>query len=415
MKIAIIGSGISGLSAAHYLSKKHKVDLFEKEDHFGGHAHTIDLKINNLENQQVSIDVGFIVFNHLTYPNLIKFFGENKVEIEKSNMSFSVTSQKKEIEYCGKGLNGIFSNRKNLVNFKFLKMFFEIIKFYKKSSENNLLNTKQTLGNYLESQNLSKYFISYHIIPMVAAIWSMPPYEAKQMPLTFFLKFFQNHGLFKLTKRPEWYTVKNRSRSYVNKILKNISGEYYKNYKIKKVSRNTMGVRVYYGDSNEFFDYEKVVLATHADETLNLIDKPTEEERTILSKFKYKLNTAYIHSDNKVMPKNRKAWSAWNSNIDSDNLNNTSITYWINILQNLKVEKNIFLTLNPFLKIQEDKIFKKITYTHPYYDLEALENQKLLKNLQNKENLLFCGSYFGYGFHEDGIKSSLEMIKFLND
>ena len=415
MKIAIIGSGISGLSAAHYLSKKHKVDLFEKEDHFGGHAHTIDLKISNLENQQVSIDVGFIVFNHLTYPNLIKFFEENKVEIEKSNMSFSVTSQKKEIEYCGKGLNGIFSNRKNLVNFKFLKMFFEIIKFYKKSSENNLLDTKQTLGSYLESQNLSKYFISYHIIPMVAAIWSMPPYEAKQMPMTFFLKFFQNHGLFKLTKRPEWYTVKNRSRSYVNKILKNISGEYYKNYKIKKVARNTMGVRVYYGDSNEFFDYEKVVLATHADETLNLIDKPTEEERTILSKFKYKLNTAYIHSDNKVMPKNRKAWSAWNSNIDSDNLNNTSITYWINILQNLKIEKNIFLTLNPFLKIQEDKIFKKITYTHPYYDLEALENQKLLKNLQNKENLLFCGSYFGYGFHEDGIKSSLEMIKFLND
>ena len=415
MKIAIIGSGISGLSAAHYLSKKHKVDLFEKEDHFGGHAHTIDLKISNLENQKVPIDVGFIVFNHLTYPNLIKFFGENKVEIEKSNMSFSVTSQKKEIEYCGKGLNGIFSNRKNLVNFKFLKMFFEIIKFYKKSSENNLLNTKQTLGSYLESQNLSKYFISYHIIPMVAAIWSMPPYEAKQMPLTFFLKFFQNHGLFKLTKRPEWYTVKNRSRSYVNKILKNISGEYYKNYKIKKVARNTMGVRVYYGDSNEFFDYEKVVLATHADETLNLIDKPTEEERTILSKFKYKLNTAYIHSDNKVMPKNRKAWSAWNSNIDSDNLNNTSITYWINILQNLKIEKNIFLTLNPFLKIQEDKIFKKITYTHPYYDLEALENQKLLENLQNKENLLFCGSYFGYGFHEDGIKSSLEMIKFLND
>ena len=415
MKIAIIGSGISGLSAAHYLSKKHKVDLFEKEDHFGGHAHTIDLKISNLENQQVPIDVGFIVFNHLTYPNLIKFFKENKVEIEKSNMSFSVTSQKKEIEYCGKGLNGIFSNRKNLVNFKFLKMFFEIIKFYKKSSENNLLDTKQTLGNYLESQNLSKYFISYHIIPMVAAIWSMPPYEAKQMPMTFFLKFFQNHGLFKLTKRPEWYTVKNRSRSYVNKILKNISGEYFKNYKIKKVARNTMGVRVYYGDSNEFFDYEKVVLATHADETLNLIDKPTEEERTILSKFKYKLNTAYIHSDNKVMPKNRKAWSAWNSNIDSDNLNNTSITYWINILQNLKIEKNIFLTLNPFLKIQEDKIFKKITYTHPYYDLEALENQKLLKNLQNKENLLFCGSYFGYGFHEDGIKSSLEMIKFLND
>ena len=286
MKIAIIGSGISGLSAAFYLSKKHNVDLFEREDHFGGHAHTIDLKIDDIEKKSIPIDVGFIVFNYLTYPNLINFFNENNVEIEKSNMSFSVTSQKQEIEYCGKGLNGIFSNRKNILNLKFLRMFFEIINFYKKSSKINLLDKKQTLGDYLEKQKLSKYFINYHIIPMVAAIWSMPPYEASQMPLTFFLNFFQNHGLFKLSNRPQWYTVKNRSRTYVNKILKNISGEYYKNYEIKKIKRGESNVRIFYGDKNEFFDYDKVVMATHADEALSLIENPTNDEKQILSRFK---------------------------------------------------------------------------------------------------------------------------------
>ena len=198
MKIAIVGSGISGLSAAYYLSKKHKVDLFEKGDHFGGHAYTIDLNIDKNDKQFIPIDIGFIVFNHYTYPNLIEFFKQNKVEIEKSNMSFSVTTPSNEVEYCGKGLNGMFSTRKNLLNFKFLKMFLEIIKFYKRSSKLNLKDNKLTLGQYLEKEKLSNYFINYHVIPMVSAIWSMPPYEAKQMPFAFFLKFFQNHGLFKI-------------------------------------------------------------------------------------------------------------------------------------------------------------------------------------------------------------------------
>ncbi len=415
MKIAIIGSGISGLSAGYYLSKKHKIDLFEKADHFGGHAYTIDLKINQNDNYTVPVDIGFIVFNHLTYPNLINFFDQNNIQIEKSNMSFSVKTLNNEIEYCGKGLNGIFSDRKNLFKFKFLRMFLEIIKFYKKSSKLNITDNKITLENYLKNENHSKYFINYHIIPMVSAIWSMPPYEAKQMPLTFFLKFFQNHGLFKLMDRPQWYTVKNRSRSYVKKVLQSISGEYYKNYEIKKVQKKNYGVRVYYGNNNEFFDYDKAILATHANESLKLIENPSKEEKEILSKFKYKTNTAIIHTDSKVMPNNPKTWCAWNSSIDNENLNNSSITYWLNILQNLKIQKNIFLTLNPILKIDQNKILKKIVFTHPYYDIETLENQNRLKEIQNKENLLFCGSYFGYGFHEDGIKSSLEIIKFLND
>ena len=412
MRIAVIGSGISGLSAAHYLSKKNKVDLFEKEDHFGGHSYTIDVKDNN---NHVPVDIGFIVFNFKTYPNFVKFLNDNDIEIEKSNMSFSVSVKETEIEYCGKGLLGIFSNKKNLLNFDFFKMFFEIIKFYKKS--NNLKNIEEnlTLDDFLKREKMSKYFINYHIIPMVSAIWSMPPYEAKQMPLKFFLKFFQNHGLFNLKNRPQWYTIKNRSRTYVKKILETISGEYYKNYRINKISRLSNGVKVYYGGNNEFFDYDKVVIATHADEALSLITDPTPEEKSILANFKYKNNIAIIHTDETLMPKNKKAWSSWNSSVNKENTSETSITYWLNLLQNLKTNKNIFLSLNPFLKIDPKKIISRVKFTHPYYDKEALENQNRLKNIQNKKNLLFCGSYFGYGFHEDGIKSSLEMIKSFND
>jgi len=412
MRIAVIGSGISGLSAAHYLSKKNKVDLFEKEDHFGGHSYTIDIKDSN---NHVPVDIGFIVFNLKTYPNFVKFLNDNGIEIEKSNMSFSVSVKETDIEYCGKGLLGIFSNKKNLLNFDFFKMFFEIIKFYKKS--NNLKNIEEnlTLDDFLKQEKMSKYFVNYHIIPMVSAIWSMPPYEAKQMPLKFFLRFFQNHGLFSLKNRPQWYTIKNRSRTYVKKILDTVSGEHYKNYRINKLSRFSNGVKVYYGGNNEFFDYDKVVIATHADEALSLIADPTHEEKSILANFKYKSNIAILHTDDSLMPKNKKAWSSWNSSVNKDNTSETSITYWLNLLQNLKTKKNIFLSLNPFLKIDQKKIISKVNFTHPYYDKEALENQNRLKNIQNKKNLLFCGSYFGYGFHEDGIKSSLEMIKSFND
>ena len=285
MKIAVIGSGISGLSAAHYLSKKHKVDLFEKENHFGGHSYTLDI---DLGYKNIAVDIGFIVFNYQTYPNLINFFKENTVEIEKSDMSFSVSVNNSNIEYCGRGIDGIFSNRLNLFNLKFLKMFYEILFFYNKSNNTKSIEENSTLGEYLKKQKLSNYFINYHLIPMVSAIWSMPPYEANQMPLKFFIKFFQNHGLFKIKNRPQWYTVSNRSKTYVDKILKTISGEFYKNYKINKIKRNLKGVQIYYGDETEFFSYDKVVVATHADEALKLIEKPSQEEIKILSNFKYK-------------------------------------------------------------------------------------------------------------------------------
>jgi len=414
MKIAVIGSGISGLSSAYYLSKKHKVDLFEKQDRFGGHSYTLDVKLN--EKEKVAVDAGFMVFNKITYPNLINFFKENDIEIEKSDMSFSVSVKGTNIEYCGKGLNGIFSNRGNLLNLKFVKMFFEIINFYKRCEKLNSNNIEKiTLGEYLTKIGKSKYFIDYHIIPMVSAIWSMPPFEASQMPLTFFLSFFKNHGLFKLKDRPQWYTVTNRSKTYVDKILSKVSGEYFKNYEINKIIRDNNGVKVYYGSENEFFNYDKVVLASHADESLKIISDITNKEREILSNFKYKPNKAVIHSDENLMPVNKNAWCSWNSSLNPDNKEQSSVTYWLNQLQNLKTDKNIFLTINPLVEIASDKIYHKVDFTHPYYDEKALQNQSNLKTIQNKNNTLFAGSYFGYGFHEDGIKSSIEMLKTLND
>ena len=330
-------------------------------------------------------------------------------------MSFSVSVNGSNIEYCGKGFSGIFCNKSNIFNLKFLKMFLDIIKFYKKNENINSIDNSLTLGEYLAKEKLSKEFTDYHIIPMVAAIWSMPPLEASQMPLSFFLKFFQNHGLFKLKNRPQWYTVSNRSRTYVNKILTKVSGEYYKNYKINIIKRYRDYVQLFYGQKNEFFTYDKVVIAAHADEALSILESPTEDEKTILSKFKYKNNLAIIHTDKNQMPMNKKAWSSWNVKLDTENKENSSVTYWLNLLQNLRMDDDIFLSLNPFDKIDEKKIIKNVNFKHPYYDKEALENQVELNRLQNVNNTLFCGSYFGYGFHEDGISSSIDMIKSIND
>ena len=404
MKIAVIGSGISGLSASYYFSKKYKVDLFEQDDHFGGHSYTYDIKE---ENKIIAVDLGFIVFNEKTYPNLISFFNELNVPFEKSNMSFSVSIKNTNVEYGGSGFNAIFANKKNLLNFKFLKMINEIINFYKTAP--SLINTETsnvTLGDYLKSSKLSKYFIEYHIIPMVAAIWSMPFQKAKEMPLKLFLNFFINHGLFKLKNRPQWYTVSNRSRTYVKKVLEKISGEVFKNYKVSKILRSENNVRILIG--NEYQDYDHVILASHADQSLELLDDPSLEESEILKKFTYVSNEAYLHRDENLMPIRKSAWSSWNSISKNEN---TCVTYWLNKLQNLNSEKNYFLTLNPVEAIDKNRIIKKIHFTHPYFNKDNVALQKDLHKLQGKKRTWFCGSYFGYGFHEDGLKSSKELFK----
>ena len=404
MKIAVVGSGISGLSAAFYLSKKYKVDLFEQDDHFGGHSYTYDIKKNN---KTIPVDLGFIVFNELTYPNLIKFFSELSVPYEKSDMSFSVSIQDSNIEYGGRGLKAIFANKLNVFNLNFLRMIKEIISFYQTAPTliKKDLN-KETLGSYLDKSNLSKYFIEYHIIPMVAAIWSMPFKKARDMPLKLFLNFFINHGLFKLKNRPQWYTVTNRSRSYVKKVLSKISGEVFKHYKVTEINRNEDNVKINIG--SEHMNYDQVVLASHADQSLEILKDSSEEEKRILSKFKYVSNVAILHTDERLMPKRKLAWSSWNSISKG---NQTCVTYWLNNLQNLKCDNNFFLTLNPIYKISNNDIIKKVDFTHPYFNLETLKHQKDLNLLQGKKRTWYCGSYFGYGFHEDGLKSTINLIK----
>ena len=408
MKIAVIGSGISGLSSAYYLSKKNEVDLFEKDDHFGGHSYTFDIKEKN---KKVPVDLGFIVFNKTTYPNLINFFEELKVPYEKSDMSFSVSVKDSNIEYGGTGFNSLFARKNNLFNFNFIKMIYEIISFYKSAPvllKKDLKNL--TLGNYLDNSKISKYFVNYHIIPMVAAIWSMPFSKARDIPFELFLNFFNNHGLFKLKDRPQWYTVTNRSRNYVSKVLDKINGEYFKNYEIKKIIRSDDNVRIFINTLGEYRDYDHVVLACHADQSLKLIDNPSNEEKEILNEFTYISNEAYLHTDVNLMPNKINAWSSWNS-ISKKDLTKTCVTYWLNKLQNLDTNKNYFLTLNPITKIKDSKIIKKINFTHPYLNNKSFEMQNRLKDLQGKKRVWFSGSYFGYGFHEDGLKSSLEMLK----
>ncbi|MEK9955015.1 MAG: FAD-dependent oxidoreductase [Pelagibacteraceae bacterium] len=411
MRIAVIGSGISGLSAAYYLSKKFKVDLFEKEDHFGGHSYTYNIEEND---KTVPVDLGFIVFNELTYPNLINLFKDLKVPYEKSDMSFSVSVKETNIEYGGKDLNSLFCNKKNILNLNFLKMIKDIIFFYK--SAPNFLKSESaniSLGDFLDNYKVSDYFKNYHIIPMVAAIWSMPFSKAKDMPLKLFINFFINHGLFKLKNRPQWFTVTGRSKNYVAKILPLISGEHYKNYKVKKIIRSENNVRLSIGANEDFLDYDAAILACHANESLALLSEPSDLEEKLLSEFQYVTNTAFLHTDEELMPKNKSAWSSWNS-ISKKDLTNTCVTYWLNQLQNLKTSQNYFLTLNPIQNIEQDKIIKRVIFTHPYFNLKNTLLQKELKNLQGKSRTWYCGSYFGYGFHEDGLKSALEVAKLFN-
>jgi len=305
MRVAVIGSGISGLGAAHFLSKKHKVDLFEKDNRFGGHSFTVDIP-ENIKSKLVSLDLGFIVFNKTNYPNLLEFFHDLNVPYEKSNMSFAVSVRNSNIEYSGSGLKGLFANRHNFFNYNFLKMTKEIISFYKEAIKmDDIKYQDQTLKEFLKSKKMSDYFINFHILPMTAAIWSIPPNLVEKMPAGLFLNFFRNHGLFKIKTRPQWYTVTGRSKVYVNKVLQTVSGEYFKNYQIKKVYRNKNNVRLNYGLSNEYFDYDHVVFATHADDTLKLIQNPTDNEKKILSSFKYKKNIAYLHTDDHFMPKKK--------------------------------------------------------------------------------------------------------------
>ncbi len=403
-KIAIIGAGVAGLYLAWKISKRFNVTVYEKNNYFGGHSNTIDIK-----SKKISVDTGFIVFNKKNYPNLTKLFKELNVSIQKSNMSFGIDLQNEDFYYSG-SLCGIFAQKKNILKKKFWIMIFEIINFYISSSLGKKKNSSLTLNEFLNKKNYSNDFKNKHIYPMASAIWSTKSNLINKMPIVSFINFFNNHGLFNFFNRPIWYTVKGGSKNYVKKIINATSANFINNSKVIILKKKKKKISVV--TKKNTIDYDNVICACHADEASNLIKKINPNISSLLNEFKYSSNKAYLHSDERLMPRNKKIWSSWNylSIIKKKNVRNC-FSYWMNKLQNINKRYPLFLTLNP--PIKPKNIFFKTTYTHPIFTKKSMEIPKKLNKVQGKNGIWFCGSYFGYGFHEDAIKSSIKIAKII--
>ncbi len=409
-KVAVIGSGISGISAAYFLSKKFDVHLFEKNDYLGGHTRTKSL-FN--ENDKIKIDTGFIVFNNDNYPDLVEFFNLLKIETAESNMSFSVSIKNIDLEYGSNKFSSIFAKKYNFFSIFFWKLLIEIFKLYRQCKENHKLKNLQqyTLGEFLDKYKYSDNIKYFHIYPMIAAIWSCNKSDVKNLPLVSFINFFNNHKLFNLSKRHQWRYIKNGSNSYIRSILNKKMFKYELRKEVKKIIRYNDKVKIIFNDNNEFLA-KKIIVATHANQALKFIESPSENEINILSKFKYTKNYAYLHSDEKLMPNRKSIWSSWNFVTEETTKNSFSLTYWMNLLQNIQSKKNYFVTINPNRIPQF--YYDKTVFEHPIFNLDTLEAQKNFNKIQGTHNTWYCGSYCGYGFHEDGIQSSAYIANLLN-
>ena len=406
-KIAVIGSGIAGISASYLLSSKYNVHLFEKNNYLGGHTRTIKVSTDN----NLSIDTGFIVFNDRNYPDLIKFFDHLDVQTTNSDMSFAVSDVDYNIEYGGKNLKSLFAQYKNIFNISYLKMIYEIYRFYKlcKYTKLDNITNKYTIEDFLQKNHFSLYLKELHIYPLISSIWSANQRDISNFPLKLFLNFFNNHDLFNFKDRPQWKFVQGGSNSYIKKIIGLDKFSFSLNTKIEKIIRSENNIKIINNDEEVVFDY--IIIATHADQALQIIDKPTNDEKDILSKFEYTKNRACLHSDRSMMPKNNKTWSSWNF-IKSEKANsNFTLTYWMNNLQKLETSKEYFVTINPE-KIP-DNTYNETFFTHPKFNLQTMKSQSKLKDLQGINNTFFCGAYHGYGFHEDGIQSAVYISKML--
>ena len=412
MKIAIIGSGISGLSSALLLSQKHNITLFEIDKRFGGHANTVD--ITHKQNL-ISVDTGFIVYNKLNYPNLIGFFDFLKIETINSDMSFAVSARDGQLEYSG-SMTGIFAQKRNLFNIKFYKMLKDIIVFfifgYKYAFQ---VKENESLGEYVKRCKFSEEFVNDHLIPMSSAIWSCPEKEILNFPAKTLLTFFKNHQLINFIFRPKWRTVKGGSKQYVNKVIeklkKNKKNKLVLNSKIKSIFSKNNKIEINFEKNTEIFD--KVIMATHPDQTIRLIKNLDNQSTDILSKFKYQKNTVYLHSDKNLMPKNKKTWSSWNY-ISSKKEEKSSVTYWMNLLQNINNSLDVFVSLNPYIIPSKSLTYKKIIYEHPIFNSKTNEAQSKMIEIQGKNNIFYAGAWLKYGFHEDGIASAVNISKALN-
>jgi len=409
MKIAIVGSGISGNTVAHLLHKKHNITLFEKNNRIGGHSHTHNIEING---SPISVDTGFIVFNKKTYPLFSSLLRELDVAHEDSKMSFSVFSKKTGLEYNGTTLNTLFSQRRNIFNPKFIKMIFEILRFNKESL--GLLNTSKelSLGDYLAKNTYSDYFLKNYILPMGSAIWSSNLETMIKFPAKFFVTFLHNHGMLNINNRPQWLTISNGSKSYVQKLCYPFIDNIRLNSNIKFIERKSNKVIVHSKYGSENFDY--IFMACHSNEALAILKDASNNEKEILGAIPYTNNEVYLHTDSSIMPKYKLSWAAWNYNIDSKESEPITLTYNMNILQNIKIETPVLVTLNPKGCIDPKKIIKKLNYAHPTFSIDSITAQKKHHIISGINRTFFAGAYWGNGFHEDGVKSAYDSVKQLN-
>jgi predicted NAD/FAD-binding protein len=406
-KIAVIGSGISGISASYFLSSKYDVHLFEKNNYLGGHTRTVKVPADN----NLLIDTGFIVFNDRNYPDLIKFFDYLDVLTKNSDMSFAVSDFNYNIEYGGKNLKSLFAQYKNIFNISYLKMIYEIYCFYKLCKNTNLdnINNDFTVEDFLKNNKFSSYLKKLHVYPLISSIWSTNQKDVSNFPLKLFINFFNNHDLFNIKDKPQWKFVHGGSNSYIKKIIELDQFSFSLNTKIDKIIRSENNIKIIKNNEEVVFDY--IIIATHADQALQIINNPTKNEKEILSKFEYTKNRAYLHSDKSMMPKNKKTWSSWNFiKGEKENINFT-LTYWMNNLQKLETSKEYFVTINP--EKTPENTHNETFFTHPKFNLETMKSQSKLKDLQGDKNTFFCGAYHGYGFHEDGIQSAVYVSKML--
>ena len=404
MKIAVLGAGISGLGSAYILSKKYEVDLYEKEDRLGGHARTTMVQD---EDKIFGVDTGFLVFNHPTYPLLTKLFKELNVKIENSDMSFAFWDKNINKAYNGSSIKGMFAQKRNLFSLTHYKMIKDILDFNKKANEDLKecnSNLDKTLGEYIK--DYSNAFKQRYILPMGAAIWSTPSDEMNLFPARTFLTFFKNHGLLGVSTHHQWLTVSNGSINYVNKIKNEISGKIFVNSDVIKVQREENGIFLIHRNGTKSF-YDKVVLAMHAPQALEILENPTPKEVEILSAFKYKENSAVLHNDNNILYPNRKMYAAWNYTSSNTQNSFVTLTYWINTLQNLKTKKDYFVSLNETQNI--NNVIEKISYEHPQFDSTAIKMQSRKDEICGHNNTYFAGAYWRYGFHEDGLLSATKV------
>lgn len=408
LKIAVIGSGISGLSAAWLLSQRHDVTVFEAANRVGGHSNTVEFASSA---GSVAVDTGFIVYNEVTYPNLTALFRTLEVPTVSSNMSFAVSVGNGAYEYSGGTGLGLFAQRSNLVSPRFWSMIRDLLRFYRNAPKDMEMMGSISLDDYLTRNGYGRAFREDHLYPMAAAIWSTPAMEVGRYPAASFVRFCCNHGLLDLRGRPIWRTVEGGSREYVKRITKPYADNIKLSTPIKTVRRSGNAVELVDGNGVSYA-FDDVVIATHADQALRMLDDPSVEESHILGAFQYSRNEAVLHRDASLMPKRRAAWSSWNYLTNSaTGPSQPSITYWMNRLQPLGAAPDTFVTLNPCRALREDLVIRREIYEHPIFDMATDRAQKEIWSLQGRRRTWFCGAHFGSGFHEDGLQAGLAVAE----